>query len=524
MVFSQFTPTSPTHRQVTEDALAHLQFLGLAHNPFPVAPDDNNFFISEKIDQILTEIIHGIISRKGFMVLTGDIGLGKTTISRRIMRVLEKQNVQTSLVLHTALQDEELLRAINRDFGLAAGGQRLSDQMAQLNRFVLEQNRAGKNCAIIIDDAQNLSARSLELIRMISNLEADQKKLVQILLIGQPELVVTLDSPGLRQLKSRIIICKQVMPLTFTELNNYLHFKLSAAGSSGRLTLQAAALKKIFRHSRGNLRQANILMDRCLYAAFLAQAAVIDTRIVKTAVQDVQGGHETVAPRRPSRMMWPLAATASVGLVVLLAAMVFQILLASRNGTPARAQKLTMPIVVPAAHASPPVIPVPQRAIAPTAITRPINEFLASYALAAHTEAFTRSLNTGQFESIAATIYRSTGYRLIQLDQVTDRVRRRYGVLVYPDAVTGQARYYLFWRPPLTIEQFYYMYQGPEIKALQQELAAIALYQAKIDGVVGKRLLQAVVAFQKQAGLPVSGRPDAATLFHLYHQQEPQST
>ena len=188
------------------EELQHLQCLGLSCNPFPVAPDNENFFLSEGIDRATANIVHGMLARKGFLVLTGDIGLGKTTISRRIIGILEGKDVATSLVFHSTYQDVELLREINRDFGLQVSSLRCSDQMQALNRFLLERSRRGKNSAIIIDDAQNLDKRSLELVRLISNLEADRQKLVQILLVGQPELLDQLDCSSLRQLKSRIMI------------------------------------------------------------------------------------------------------------------------------------------------------------------------------------------------------------------------------------------------------------------------------------------------------------------------------
>ena len=196
-----------------QEEMAYLKYFGLEVNPFPVAPDVEHFFLSRDIDRLITEIVHGIVTRKGFMALTGEVGLGKTTISRKIMKILEEKGVQTSLVFHTSYQDVELLRAINRDFGLLVDTLEFGDLMNVLQDFLLGQNMEGRNCAIIIDDAQNLSPESLELVRMISNLETDRQKLVQVLLIGQPELMEKLDSPELRQLKSRIIIKQEARPL-----------------------------------------------------------------------------------------------------------------------------------------------------------------------------------------------------------------------------------------------------------------------------------------------------------------------
>ncbi len=292
-----------------DEELSYLSFFGLDFNPFPVAPDDENFYFSEHIDQIVTEIVHGIVTRKGFMVLTGDIGLGKTTISRWIMNILEKKKIETSLVFHTTFQDVELLAEINRDFGITSDGAGFSDQMWALNQFLLEQNRNGRNCAIIIDDAQNLSRRSLELIRMISNLEAYHEKLVQILLVGQPELMDKLNTSELRQLKSRIIISKEVQPLRPDEVKNYLQFKLNAAGNKGLLRIDAALLESCISFTKGNLRQLNTLMDRCLYAAFLQGAKEIDGRTVKAAQADLNpsgsAARPTIGGWRWSLWFWP---------------------------------------------------------------------------------------------------------------------------------------------------------------------------------------------------------------------------
>jgi len=221
--------------------MSYLDFFGFSQNPFPVVPDDKNFYVSKNIDQTVSEIIYGIKERKGFMVLTGEVGLGKTTISRRIISILEEEGIKTSLVFHTAYSDIELLKEINRDFGLIKKtkpiGNTLGDQMELLNTFLLAQNRKGKNCVIIIDDAQNLDNNSLELMRMISNLETDTQKLVQILLIGQPELAEKLNSKELRQIKSRIIINKKVGPLQLKEMQDYLQFKLSVCGSYGQVVI-----------------------------------------------------------------------------------------------------------------------------------------------------------------------------------------------------------------------------------------------------------------------------------------------
>ncbi|MGD9277954.1 MAG: AAA family ATPase, partial [Desulfobacterales bacterium] len=286
-----------------------LEFLGLYHNPFPVVPEEENFYFSEHIQKILTEIIFGIHARKGFMVLTGEVGLGKTTISRRIINLIEEKGVETSLVFYTGFKDVELIRGINRDFGMTADSLLFSDQMQLLYDFLVEKNRCGKNCTIIIDDAQNLDFKSLELIRMISNLETGGEKLVQILLVGQPELIHLLDSKELRQLRSRIVIQQEVKALTPEELKDYLSFKLNLAGNRGHIRIQKTALNKIYKLTRGNFRQVNLLMDRCLYVAFLHNTLEITRKIVVEAFVDLH-------PKKLKLLKKPLTLMASIFIVL----------------------------------------------------------------------------------------------------------------------------------------------------------------------------------------------------------------
>ena len=500
------------------DELQYLDHLGLNQNPFPVAPDDENFYMSTRIDQILTNLVHGIITRKGFMILTGDIGLGKTTISRRIIRILEKKGVETSLVFHTNYQDVELLKEINRDFGLEIDSLLFSDQMKLLNEFLLERNRAQQNCAIIIDDAQNLDPTSLELIRMISNLETNQQKLVQILLIGQPELAEKLKSNELRQLESRIVIKETVKPLKKDELKNYLMFKLTSSGSSGLTRIDAAAVREAYRFTRGNFRKVNLLMDRCLYLAYFNNTQSISINVVKEAVADLAPGK----PNRPRALPWPV----TIGLCGLLVA--GGLLLGSRYFWPDRLavmdtqhqQKSTV-APIPETTATVAHVSIP----APTAddpvgnrVPEPVRKFLQAYGLTTFTDRFFEALQQDQFRDIAATIYSQTGYELIRLKRLPSSINQKYGVLTYPIDRDAAPDHFLFWRPKLIVNSFYYDYWGNEILELQRMLAKVDFYRYHLDGIVGKKLMRAIVSFQKETGLPVTGYPDKQTLFLLAHQ------
>jgi len=426
--------------------LSYLDFLGLDYNPFPVAPDDENFYISGHIDQILAEIVHGIISRKGFMVLTGDVGLGKTTISRRILSVLEEKGIETSLCFHTSYQDVELLREINRDFGLKTESLLFGEQMKLLNDFLLDRNREGKNCAIIIDDAQNLNHKSLELVRMISNLEANQQKLVQILLVGQAELMDKLNSRELRQLKSRIIIKKEVRPLKLKELENYLLFKLNVPGGGGLTKIRKSALSKILKYTRGNFRQINILMDRCLYVAFLNNTTEISGQIIKDAYIDLNPGGF-----RPKRRITVLSVVIFLPLFLLAGFIyftqaktspLFKANIISKMVTPAKGLKM-LPAVANAgevaAHSQ--IIESDEQTVS---LPAPVVDLLKAYKLSMYESPFFEALETGRFHEVTKTIFSRTGYQLIRLEHIPDHVKRKYGVLSYPDAITGKTGYFLF--------------------------------------------------------------------------------
>jgi len=263
----------------------YLRFFGFSSEPFPVAPDNRNFFISQYTDQILSNISQAIFYRKGLMLLIGEVGLGKTTLSRRIISILDENGVEVSLILQSFYQEIDLLKEINKDFGIDGPfPENLSALMGRLTDFLLEKNQNNINCAIVIDDAQNLSFKSLELIRMISNLEADRKKLVQILLVGQPELMTKLNSHTLRQLKSRVTVLQEPVPLEKQELLRYLKFKIrSAGGNKGKIILKNNAVNKLFKITSGNLRMVNILMDRALMTAFSRKTFIIETEFIDQA-------------------------------------------------------------------------------------------------------------------------------------------------------------------------------------------------------------------------------------------------
>jgi general secretion pathway protein A len=262
--------------------------LGLISNPFPVTPDETNYFFTPAIEAIYEEMRHFIAMRKGFLMLTGDVGLGKTTLLRRLMASFDKSRYNTALILTSFLNQDELLEMVIRDFGLDVSlGSRRIEHLATLNEFLLAESKQGKINVLFIDDAQALDADALDVIRQLSNLETAQSKLIQVVLCGQPELNDTLSQYGLRQVKSRIALHRQLQPLDVEQTLAYIHHRLRHAGAVNQIEITAAGLQALFGSTGGFPRRIHHLMDRCLYALVAAGDREIDRNLVRRAAADL---------------------------------------------------------------------------------------------------------------------------------------------------------------------------------------------------------------------------------------------
>lgn len=260
--------------------------LGLARNPFPPTPDAGSYFFTPRLEEEFTEIRHCIETRKGFALLTGEVGLGKSTMVRRLLDTLPPGKCHSALVLNTFLQGDALLSAIQADFGLPPA-ESVGQGLTQLTEFLIAQHQADQISLLVIDDAQNLTVESLELVRLLCNLETGQEKLLQILLVGQPELEQSLSSPQLRQLKSRIVKHTRLTGLKKDELTRYFDFRVNAANASGRLSIHPAAVDKLYQVTQGNVRQVHLVLDRCLYGLASHRQSVIDVALIRRAVADL---------------------------------------------------------------------------------------------------------------------------------------------------------------------------------------------------------------------------------------------
>ncbi len=267
----------------------YLNFFRLKEEPFNMTPDPRFMFLSRQHEEALESLLYGIEHRKGFMAIIGGIGTGKTTICRTLINRLD-DNVDTSVIFNPMLSVVELLAAINEDFGNKSGADdTVKGQLDALNKFLLRRLRWNKNAVVIIDEAQHLSFESFEMLRMLSNLETENKKLLQIIFLGQPELLEKLKSPELAQLSQRISVRYLLGALNYDETCNYVAHRLSIAGADASLKFEAGAMKKVFEVSGGVPRVINKLCDRTLLTAYAERKLVVDKKMVKRANLDMEG-------------------------------------------------------------------------------------------------------------------------------------------------------------------------------------------------------------------------------------------
>jgi general secretion pathway protein A len=265
------------------------EFYGLSELPFHITPDPKFLYLSPTHQEALQHLTYGVRERKGFIVLIGEVGCGKTTLCRHFLEDLARDGrYDTALILNPSINETQMLRAILTELGEAPVHHEQPDLLGQLNALLLARIQAGREIVLLIDEAQNLSFEVLEQVRLLSNLETDKQKLLQIVLMGQPELKDVLRRPELRQLRQRVLVHYELRQLSRADLAHYIHHRLSRAGGQGRPAFTKWALRAVHSYSQGIPRVANNLCDKAILAAFIRNADQVTWWDVRRAIKDLR--------------------------------------------------------------------------------------------------------------------------------------------------------------------------------------------------------------------------------------------
>jgi general secretion pathway protein A len=301
----------------------YAEHFGLKREPFSIAPDPRYLFMSERHREALAHLLYGVRGGGGFVLLTGEIGAGKTTVCRCFLEQVPKR-CNVAYIFNPKLTALELLQSICEEFRIevharASASATLKDHVDALNEYLLRTHAAGHNNVLIIDEAQNLSIDVLEQLRLLTNLETNERKLLQIILIGQPELRDMLLKPELEQLAQRVVARFHLDPLAEEETAHYIKHRLSVAGMNGLIPFDREARHRIFELSRGVPRRINLLCDRALLGAYASGRQRVDKAIVEKAASEVFDSRDRGTAWSPTRKA-ALAAAVTLGVMAVVAA------------------------------------------------------------------------------------------------------------------------------------------------------------------------------------------------------------
>jgi len=246
----------------------YTKYFGFSEKPFTLTPNPRFIFLSKNHKEAFAHLLYGINNHYGFIELTGEIGTGKTTVLRTLLEQLQDDNYRTALIFSPCLTGVELLRTINSEFGIDSDSYHANELLAELNRFLLNESAQGRTVVLVIDESQNLQPDVLEQIRLISNLETENDKLIQIILAGQPELEHLLERPDLRQLNQRIAVRYKLRSMSMLETRQYIRQRMEIAGETGGVSFSHLAIRLVYLATQGVPRMINILCDRSLLIAY----------------------------------------------------------------------------------------------------------------------------------------------------------------------------------------------------------------------------------------------------------------
>lgn len=263
-------------------------YYGFSEMPFNITPDPRFLYLSPTHQEALQHLKYGVQQRKGFIVLVGEVGCGKTTLCRRFLNELDPKHYDTALILNPRVTETQMLKAILTELGETKLARTHVDLVAQINRLLLDRIDKGRDIVLIIDEAQNLKVEVLEEIRLLSNLETDKQKLLQIVLMGQPELKDVLARDELRQLRQRVLVHYELHPLSTRDVAHYINHRLSMAGGDGRPNFTRWAIRAVSHATGGIPRLVNNVCDRALLSAFTRDSDEVTFWDVRRAIKDLE--------------------------------------------------------------------------------------------------------------------------------------------------------------------------------------------------------------------------------------------
>ena len=265
----------------------YTKYFGFNEKPFTLTPNPRFIFLSKNHKEAFAHLLYGINNHYGFIELIGEVGTGKTTVLRTLLNQLQEENYRTALIVNPCLTGVELLRSISHEFGLNSVSEYANELLIEINKFLLQETAEGRTVVLVIDESQNLQPAVLEQIRLISNLETDNDKLIQIILAGQPELGDLLERPELRQLNQRIAVRYRLKAMSMFETRAYIRHRMEVAGETGGVSFSLFATRWIYLYTRGVPRMINILCDRSLLIAYGDERRNISATVVTRAIREL---------------------------------------------------------------------------------------------------------------------------------------------------------------------------------------------------------------------------------------------